>query len=65
MSYVSESSPDSPVEIIGVVSNTSLQSVNEEPRATVYWSTAQTIGSSIYFLVRTAGEAGSVLNPMR
>jgi predicted permease len=64
-SYTSENAPDTPVEIIGVVANTAVQALNETPRPVVHWSTTQGLASNMVFLVRTEGEAGSVVNPMR
>jgi putative ABC transport system permease protein len=64
-SYSSENAPDSPVEIIGVVGNTAVQSLNEAPRPIVHWSATQFAVARVNFLVRSEGEAGALLNPIR
>ena len=43
--FHSESNPDSPLEIIGVVGNTKVQSLNEAPRPALYWSLGQSAAS--------------------
>ena len=64
-SYRSESSPDEPVEIIGVVGNVKVRSLDEEPRAAVFWSLTQSLTSSVYALVRTGGGVAAALGPLR
>ena len=64
-SYRSENSPDQPVEIIGVVGNVKVQSLDEEPRAAVFWSRTQSPSSSAYALVRTGGGMAAALGPLR
>ncbi|MCH7563398.1 MAG: ABC transporter permease [Gemmatimonadetes bacterium] len=64
-SYRSESSPDQPVEIIGVVGNVKVQSLDEEPRAAVFWSRTQSLTSGAYALVRTRGAPAATLGPLR
>ena len=64
-SYRSEGSPDEPVEIIGVVGNVKVQSLDEEPRPAVFWSATQSLTSSLYALVRTGGGVAAALGPLR
>lgn len=64
-SYRSENSPDQPVEIIGVVGNLKVFSLDEEPRAALFWSRTQSLTSSTYALVRTAGAPEATLGPLR
>ena len=64
-SYRSENSPDQPVEIIGVVGNVKVQSLDEEPRPAVFWSWTQSPTSSAYALVRTGGGVAAALGPLR
>jgi len=64
-SYRSEGSPDQPVEIIGVVGNVKVRSLDEEPRASVFWSLTQSPTPSVYALVRTGGGVAAALGPLR
>jgi ABC-type antimicrobial peptide transport system permease subunit len=64
-SYRSEGSPDQPVEIIGVVGNVKVRSLDEEPRAAVFWSLTQSLTPSAYALVRTGGGVAAALGPLR
>lgn len=64
-SYRSENSPDQPVEIIGVVGNVKLRSLDEAPRPAVFWSWTQSPTSSAFALVRTGGGVAAVLGPLR
>jgi len=64
-SYRSEGSPDQPVEIIGVVGNMKVQSLDEDPRPAVFWSATQSPTSSAYALVRTGGGVNAALGPLR
>jgi predicted permease len=64
-SYRSEGAPDQPVEIIGVVGNVKVQSLDEEPRPALFWSKLQSPTPSAFALVRTEGEAAATLGPLR
>ncbi len=64
-SYRSESTPDLPVEIIGVVGDVKVQSLDEEPRPAVFWSWTQALTSSVHGLVRTRGAPAATIGPLR
>jgi len=63
--YRSESAPGEPVEIVGVVGDLPVSSTRETPRPTVYWSTTQLMGSSMFLIARTSADPAEFLNPMR
>ena len=64
-SYRSEGAPDEPVEIIGVVGNVKVRSLDEEPRPAVFWSRTQSLPASAYALVRTGPGVAASLGPLR
>lgn len=65
--YVSESSPDTPVEIIGVVEDVKVASLQEELRPSVYFNGRRSAIPRMNLLVRTAGEGSAlaVISPIR
>ncbi|HEX8687921.1 MAG TPA: ABC transporter permease, partial [Pyrinomonadaceae bacterium] len=57
---VNMKSEPNPTEVVGVVADIKLQSLDEEPHPTVYWPHAELVYSNMVFVVRTKGDPAAL-----